>query len=168
MLRYLGVDPGLRKSLGFVIIEVPVRVDPISVDSIRIVEAALIDLRRVPLRVAASKLLNTSRKYRVSEALIEDFFFFGDFDREKDENGRRNRATWFVVARMQRTIGYLAGFLSGGGIPVDVVAPKRWKTNVEKRELDELMKRNDFKNDHVVSATGLVLGELRARKKDLF
>ena len=167
MLKYLGIDPGLRKSLGFAIVEVPIRTDLASVDSIRIIEAALIDLRRIPLRVAASKLLNTSRKHRVSEALIEDFFFFGDPDQENG-NGKRDRATWFVVARMQRTIGYLAGFLSSGGIPVDVVAPKRWKTNVEKKELDELMKRNGLKSGHVVSATALVLGELRARRKDLF
>ncbi len=159
-MRYLGIDPGLRRSLGFVIAEIPLEHPEI----VRILEAAIINLESLPLRVAASKLLSASKTYRVSEVLIEDFMFFRDKDKKEGKGKHRGKATWFVVARMQRMIGYLCGFFSSSGIPVDVVAPRRWKARVKEKELNRIVQENGIpENPHILSALGVILGELKSR-----
>ena len=161
---YLGVDPGLRKNLGFAVLEIPLSEKRI----VQLVEGGVLDLGRISIRVAASKLLSLCKRYGVSEAIIEDFLFFSDLGEGKRE-GHRGKASWFVVARMQRNIGFLSGFLSSAGVPVDVVSPSRWKKHVLLSEVESLLARNGRSaNPHLVSAVGIVLGELAARKKDAF
>ena len=156
-MKYLGIDPGLRKTLGYAVVEVPLQ----GTNGIDVLDCGLVDLRRLPLRVAASILRDKAKKYGVTEAVIEDFFFFG-------KKSQKERAPWVVVARMQNLIGYLCGFLSGNGIPVDVVSPRRWKMHVEERQLQEILTRKGLNGVslHVVSAVGVVLGEIEARRKE--
>ena len=154
-MRYLGIDPGFRKSLGYVIVEVP----PEHRSIVRIPDAGIVDLSRIPLRVAASILRDRASAHRVTEALIEDFLFLG--------NREKNRAPWRLVARMQNLIGYLSGFLSASGIPTTKVPPKRWRSRTHPEHLSALLKSSGHHaNPHTVSALGIVLGELAARKTD--
>lgn len=96
--------------------------------------------------------------------VIEDFMYWGRSD-------LRRKASWFIVARMQNLIGYLSGFLEGRGIEVKVVAPRTWKAVVEpwyvdigKWVLGELkLGRSQKRIEHVYSAFGIGLSEVVKR-----
>lgn len=112
----MGIDPGLRKSCGWVVLEVPLG-RPVP----RLLAYGVED-QRCGQRVLASFLRSVAKKYSVTSILIEDFQFL--------KNNAPEKASQFVVGRMKFFIGYLAGFFSACYFPVKIVAPNWWHSRI--------------------------------------
>lgn len=104
--------------------------------------------------------------------VIEDFLFF-NLDNKKSKMYAVRPASWFTVAKMQRAIGFLHGYLTSLGYKVEILSPRAWKSYVDpyyvtiaNRLVKDLkddtgntilkIKKTEF--EHLKSAVGLGLG----------
>ena len=163
---FLGVDPGLRGTLGWTVVRV--RLTPQGAHPVEICDCGCLNVNRIGPRVTAGRLFALAERYGVSEVMIEDFLYWNGHPQEPGEGQPAVRtASRRTVERMQFLIGYLTGFLSSRYLPVEVVHPRRWKSRVREEELQELGEMlpccRQTVSPHVLDALGVVLGELRAR-----
>jgi len=117
--------------------------------------------------------------------VVEDFLFFR-LDSKKTKLYGIKPASWFTVAKIQKAIGFLQGYLISRGYRVELVCPRSWKAYAEpyyvtvagklikdlrddSGKLVYRVKKTEF--DHLRSAVGIGLayfvecciGEFRRR-----
>ena len=164
MWRIVGIDPGLRKTLGFVLVRVPLGEVPLGEDvKVFVEEARLLDVTdwtHYRIALAVQKIAEPA-----NEVLIEQFNFYGPKEKKFQGKGFSGRASWFTALKMNRFTHYLAGFLAASGKPVEFVAPSSWKRWADEAEARQVLERQGFEaKPHTASALAMVLGELRKRK----
>ena len=165
MWRILGIDPGLRRTLGLVLVRVPLGMEELKVF---VEKAVLFDVTDWTLYRTALTVLKFAES--ANEVLIEQFNFYGSGSahESKQDPIRReqnpNRASWFTALKMNRFTYYLAGFLAASGKPIEFVSPSSWKRWASESEARILLREQGFKaRPHSISALAMVLGELRKR-----
>jgi len=98
-LNYLAIDPGLRKTIGWIVASVPLIFDD---RKIVILDSGILDGSRINPRVIASILQHKALKYRVSEILIEDFSFFRNEKKKQKLHSGKNAE----IYRLRRRIPF--------------------------------------------------------------
>ncbi|MEM4959300.1 MAG: hypothetical protein QXX12_05435 [Nanopusillaceae archaeon] len=191
-----GIDTGIRSSLGFVLFEVflprgeklekLLKIASKKSSKKRDLSLVLIDLLKesqfhkwfwqvYSFSTEAERKGTTEHIYKViSETeracnkkvslFIEDFLFFNN-------KTIKSKASWFTVAKLQHTIGYLTGYFTAKGISVKIVKPKTWRSLVGSFHYElaaylfpEAFSKRNSQADHISSATGIALSGILISK----